>query len=223
MTTTLNPPTKEQKKEERRRNQLPKSRSYSLHFGGKRVKGKGFEGGIDIPVSVKWTQDSMTFSTTLPTSNRKVVCKFQFGSDLVERRVHFLPPHLLNSSGFYHISTKFGSVVKDKKGKPITIQVALPSTTLTVAFPDGHKVVSRAICREMDVWSRQEGMKYALRHFLDGTGNDPYEARAKRRMELADYLMGDDYQALIKVCMTKPPSLGRIARGKKRKKEEVSV
>jgi len=131
------------KKDERRKRQIPKARSYTLRSDAKDKVG--------VPVSVKYSQDVIHFTMTLPASKQKVMCKFEFGQDSIERTVrmaHGFEPFV--SSMLYARKRTANAVARNKKGQPIVSQVAVPSTFLTRTVEDGKKLTSRSVCKEPD-------------------------------------------------------------------------
>ncbi len=95
----------------------------------------------------------------------------------------------------------YGMVIRDDDGKPIIVKVPLPCTTTTLTI-DRKKFVARSFCKPPDVFSRKSGMKYALRHVL-------------KQPEVHARLESGDYEALVKIFLTKPPKMGQINRAKR--------
>lgn len=200
------------RKEDRRKKQIPVARSYSL-----RIKGDKSE---KVPVEVHWTQNSVAFTTTLPTSGEQVTATFKFGTDTVERQVR-----MMHSGDAYVASIPSGfrpfgrawknRLARDKTGKPITIKIAVQATFLTLTAGGGFKMTSKSICKEPDPWDRQEGIKFALRHLFNG-GEDS-DKRDENKDKLTKILKDEkDYQALLKVCCTKPLKMSQIRRLQRR-------
>lgn len=92
----------------------------------------------------------------------------------------------------------FGQVVK-KNGKPLLVSVPLPATYAYLTV-NGEKFTALSYCKPPDVFSRQTGAKFALR----------------RALRQASHLLEDgDFEALVRVCLTKPPKPGQIRHSEK--------
>ena len=172
--------TKEQRKQQRRKAQVPAPRIYNVRVG------KPDENGEYNQVQVKATFgiDKITLATIIRDTS--VSCTFVFGTAPVERKVKM-----------------FGKVLRGKNGNPLLVSVDLPSTLATLSI-SGKKFSARSFCKPPDVFSRHAGIKYALRHLLRQPG-----------ISLGGWLEQEDFEALVKVCLTKPPSPSKIKHAQK--------
>lgn len=158
-------------KKKRQEAQVPAPRSYTVKVGKK-----------SVPVDVKWTVDSVNFSTKL--HGVPVVCNFKFGTAKVDRRVKM-----------------YGRVVRNDDGSPVLVKVTLPATIATLAINDSSYTAT-SVCKPPDRMNRLIGMKVALRHLF-------------KNPKVQKNLDDDDFEALVKVFLTKPPKPSQIRRTKK--------
>lgn len=201
------------RKEQRRQEQIPKARSYFVRLDD-----------LELPVKAKWTQDSVAFTTTLPTSGKEVTATFKFGTEMIERRVHvlygetyvgtLLPQHRTYLRGGN------GKLARDKMGKTITVKVAMPATFLTITAT-GFKMTSVSVCKEPDPWDQREGIKYCLRHLFNG--GERSSQREERKDKLTKLFRDrSDYQALLKVCLARPPKMSQVRRYERLRKAAIT-
>ena len=131
--------------------------------------------------------DKVAFTTEFPYKGggkagaaRKVVCTFTFGTAPVERKVKM-----------------YGKVLRGHKGGPLLVSVDLPATTATISVNGEKFPAARSYCKPPDVWNRATGIKFALRHLL-------------HTPEVVAALQPEDFESLVRICLTKPPKPGHI-------------
>lgn len=162
-----------QRKEERRKAQVPAPRSYTVQLHGASQKVKATFGVNKITLATEFL-GALAEKAEMPP--RKVTCTFEFRDALVARKVKV-----------------FGRVVK-KNGKPLLVSVPLPATHVSLTI-NGEKFTALSYCKPPDVFSRQIGAKLALRRAL---------------RQAAPKLLEGDFEALVRICLTKPPKPGQI-------------
>lgn len=124
--------------EQRRKDQIPKNRAYTVKLPD----------GKFHPVEAKFDDNKVSFTTAL-TGTKPVVCEFSFTNAKVERKVRL-----------------YGQVVREViSGKPVIVSVKLPATYVTLTLGD-QTFTARSVCKPPDKFDRKMGIKFALRHLL---------------------------------------------------------
>lgn len=187
---------REVKKQERRKQQIGTPRSYKL-WDKKRQK--------NIPVDAKFDINEITLTTTIPSSDKEISCRFRLGKSIVPRKVRLYGDDTwVGVPGEDRIP--LGECARDLEGSKIIVQVAMRTIFVSCIIDGKDSFEGRSVCKPPDVWNIRAGIKHAMRHLF-------------QNITFKKHLEKGDYEPLLQAFLTKPPTPSKILAWKKNKKK----